>query len=225
MKNKLLYFGLLVVTLYLAILYDSPMLLGFGLMEMILPVISGILMLWTAAHMKAQIYLPIGVAEKEQPVNVGVRIENKSRIPVSRLEAKIKIQNRFYQPEKEVIFQGMADGRGTTRLTTAITSSQCGLVALWVEQVKIWDLFHLFGKRIETDGKEELSVLPEYYEALLEITPQIREQLIESEEYDEKRPGDDPSQIFQIREYREGDRMQRIHWKASARTSQLMVKD
>ena len=32
MKNKLLYFGLLVVTLYLAILYDSPMLLGFGLM-------------------------------------------------------------------------------------------------------------------------------------------------------------------------------------------------
>lgn len=164
MKNKLLYFGLLVVTLYLAILYDSPMLLGFGLMEMILPVISGILMLWTAAHMKAQIYLPIGVAEKEQPVNVGVRIENKSRIPVSRLEAKIKIQNRFYQPEKEVIFQGMADGRGTTRLTTAITSSQCGLVALWVEQVKIWDLFHLFGKRIETDGKEELSVLPEYYE-------------------------------------------------------------
>lgn len=121
MKNKLLYFGLLVVTLYLAILYDSPMLLGFGLMEMILPVISGILMLWTAAHMKAQIYLPIGVAEKEQLVNVGVRIENKSRIPVSRLEAKIKIQNRFYQPEKEVIFQGMADGRGTTRLTTAIT--------------------------------------------------------------------------------------------------------
>ena len=60
---------------------------------------------------------------------------------------------------------------------------------------------------------------------MLEITPQIRDQLIESEEYDEKRPGDDPSQIFQIREYREGDRMQRIHWKASARTSQLMVKD
>ena len=166
MKNKLLYFGLLVVTLYLAILYDSPMLLGFGLMEMILPVISGILMLWTAAHMKAQIYLPIGVAEKEQLVNVGVRIENKSRIPVSRLEAKIKIQNRFYQPEKEVIFQGMADGRGTTRLTTAITSSQCGPVALWVEQAKIWDLFHLFGKKIRVDGKEELSVLPEYYAAV-----------------------------------------------------------
>ena len=182
MKNKLLYFGLLVVTLYLAILYDSPMLLGFSLMEVLLPVVSGILMLWTAAHMKAQIYLPIGVAEKEQPVNAGVRIENKSRIPVSRLETKIKIQNRFYQPEKEVIFQGMADGRGTTRLTTAITSSQCGPVALWVEQAKVWDLFHLFGKKIRTDGKEELSVLPEYYAALIEIAPQIREQLIDSEQ-------------------------------------------
>ena len=35
-KNKLLYFGLLVVTLYLAILYDSPMLLGLCLMEVVL---------------------------------------------------------------------------------------------------------------------------------------------------------------------------------------------
>ena len=81
MKNKLLYFGLLVVTLYLAILYDSPMLLGFGLMEMILPVISGILMLWTAAHMKAQIYLPIGVAEKEQPgIQAGSKIKDTEQI-------------------------------------------------------------------------------------------------------------------------------------------------
>ena len=83
MKNKLLYFGLLVVTLYLAILYDSPMLLGFGLMEMILPVISGILMLWTAAHMKAQIYLPIGVAEKSSRLmwGCGSKIRAGSRYP------------------------------------------------------------------------------------------------------------------------------------------------
>ena len=47
MKNKLLYFGLLVVTLYLAILYDSPMLLGLCLMEAVLPVVSVILLLWT----------------------------------------------------------------------------------------------------------------------------------------------------------------------------------
>lgn len=225
MKNKLIYFGLLVVTLYLAILYDSPMLLGLGIMEVLLVCVSVILLLWTAAHMKAQIYLPIGVAEKEQSVHVGVRIENESRIPVSRLEATIKIRNKFYQPEKKVTFQGMADAGATTRLTTAIAGSQCGPVALAVEQVKIWDLFHLFGKKIRADGEEALSVLPEYYAAMVEITPQMRETLIDSDEYDEKRPGDDPSQIFQIREYREGDRMQRIHWKASARTDLLMVKD
>ena len=63
MKTTII-FRLLVVTLYLAILYDSPMLLGLCLMEVVLPVVSVILLLWTAAHMKAQIYLPIGVAEK-----------------------------------------------------------------------------------------------------------------------------------------------------------------
>lgn len=225
MKNKLIYLGLWIVTLYLSILYDSPMLLGVSIMELLLPMLSGILLLWTAAHMTAQIYLPIGVAEKQQSVTIGVRIENKSRIPVSRLEAGIKIQNGFYRPEKTVMFQGMADGRGTTRLTTGITGSQCGPVTLWVEEAKIWDIFHLFSRKIRTEGKEQLSILPEYYSALVEIAPQIREQLVDSEEYDEKKPGDDPSQIFQIREYREGDRMQRIHWKASARTDLLMVKD
>ena len=50
MKNKLLYFGLLVVTLYLAILYDSPMLLGLCLMEVVLPVVSVILLLLSLIH-------------------------------------------------------------------------------------------------------------------------------------------------------------------------------
>ena len=74
MKNKLLYFGLLVVTLYLAILYDSPMLLGFGLMEMILPVISGHSdVMDSGTYEGTNLTLPIGVDRKETDrLSVGV---------------------------------------------------------------------------------------------------------------------------------------------------------
>ena len=37
--------------------------------------------------------------------------------------------------------------------------------------------------------------------------------------------GDDPSEVFDIREYRQGDRLSRIHWKMTAKEEELMVKE
>ena len=37
--------------------------------------------------------------------------------------------------------------------------------------------------------------------------------------------GDDPSEIFDIREYVDGDKIQRIHWKLTGKTGHLMVKE
>ena len=48
---------------------------------------------------------------------------------------------------------------------------------------------------------------------------------VEGDEYEKERSGDDPSEIFQIREFRPGDRMQQIHWKSSARSGELMTKE
>lgn len=43
--------------------------------------------------------------------------------------------------------------------------------------------------------------------------------------YSQHRPGDDPSEIFDIREYREGDNLKHIHWKLSWKLEQPMVKE
>ena len=43
--------------------------------------------------------------------------------------------------------------------------------------------------------------------------------------YSDEESGDDPSQIFEIRDYRPGDKMQKIHWKLSAKSDSLIVKE
>ena len=48
---------------------------------------------------------------------------------------------------------------------------------------------------------------------------------VEGDEYEKERSGDAPTEIFQIREFRPGDRMQQIHWKSSARSGELMTKE
>ena len=47
----------------------------------------------------------------------------------------------------------------------------------------------------------------------------------DSEEYDKHNAGDDPAEIYQIREFRQGDKMSRVHWKMTARLDQMMIKE
>ena len=47
----------------------------------------------------------------------------------------------------------------------------------------------------------------------------------EAEIYDDFHPGDDPSEIFGVREFRAGDKMQSIHWKLSAKSDDLLVRE
>lgn len=225
MKSKIIYFLIWTVTVYLGILYYSGTLLGLAALEVFLPVVSALL-LWKAARkVQAKVYLSIGVTEKNQPVNGGIEIQTKSRIPLPQIQVKMKVRNLFYPQEEQIILRGMADGKSRTRLKTAISGEHCGPMLLEIQEVQVYDIFRLFSKKIAVPGKEVLAVLPEYYTADITLQENMKDFLAESEEYDKNKPGDDPLEIFQVREYRSGDRMQSIHWKLSARTDDLMVKE
>ena len=59
----------------------------------------------------------------------------------------------------------------------------------------------------------------------LEITRKTREFQAESDDYSGEKKGDDPSEIYQVREYRVMDPLKDIHWKLSAKEDELMVKE
>ena len=47
----------------------------------------------------------------------------------------------------------------------------------------------------------------------------------ESSKFSETQPGDDPSEVFDLREYVPGDKLNRIHWKLSSKKDEFIVKD
>ena len=53
----------------------------------------------------------------------------------------------------------------------------------------------------------------------------IRRFVTEGEEYAKDRGGDDASEVFDVHEYKPGDRIAQIHWKLSARTEELYLKE
>lgn len=46
----------------------------------------------------------------------------------------------------------------------------------------------------------------------------------DSDRFSLYKKGDDPSEIFDIRDFKDGDRFQQIHWKLSSKTGHYMVK-
>ena len=59
----------------------------------------------------------------------------------------------------------------------------------------------------------------------VQLSDSVRTFLGEAEVYDDLRGGADNSQVFQIRSYQQGDRLQNIHWKLSAKSEELMVRE
>ena len=47
----------------------------------------------------------------------------------------------------------------------------------------------------------------------------------DSDRYTDWKKGDDPSQVFEVREYADGDDIRKIHWGLSSKYSKLMVKE
>ena len=66
-----------------------------------------------------------------------------------------------------------------------------------------------------------LTVLPELFscQVTLSPTPAL------AEDSSLSRRGDDPSEVFQLREYQQGDDVRRIHWKLSSKLDKLILRE
>ena len=73
--------------------------------------------------------------------------------------------------------------------------------------------------------KAEILIFPKTYPIVTEVTVQTSNFSLEGERFSEEVSGDDPSELFALRDYQPGDRMARIHWKLSARKGEWYVKE
>jgi hypothetical protein len=67
--------------------------------------------------------------------------------------------------------------------------------------------------------------MPQVYATNVQISESVRNFLGDADVYDEFRPGHDSGETFEIRPYREKDKLQSIHWKLSTKMDELMVKE
>lgn len=225
MRGKFLYLCLILFTAYVEIMYENSralMFLGFELL-------MGLAMLLLALYLKFHVSIRLSVnsarLSKGEPLKAGAAVINRGFLPAAGITALLVLENRYGEPVQEIPIRCEADAKKEARPQYLLPALYCGKYTLWLEKERISDYLGLFGLRLGGENQMKVQVLPGLHQIPVEIGERTRRFPVEGEEYDPHRSGDDPSEIFQIREYRPGDGIQRIHWKMSAKAGQWMTKE
>ena len=109
-------------------------------------------------------------------------------------------------------------------LSFSIAAKHCGMISISVSQALAVDIFGLRAWKIDCTCQKNVLIMPQCFDVKLELESNARS-TIDSDEYSMRQSGNDPSEIFEIREYLPGDPLKSIHWKLSVKADKLLVRE
>lgn len=225
LKRKVLYLVALVCVIIVNVLYieDEPFIL---LVIMILfPIVLRILLIIQNKNFEIDIETQNKIVCQGETVEISNKVFNKLRLPISNIVVNFKMKYFNYDEESIHSFNFGIDGNTNLELSTKIIPNYCGKVFFNVEKVTIFDYLSLFKTKSSCSFNASIIVMPKLYEQTHNKERVYNTYLSEGDEYSQEKPGDDPSEVFELRDYAEGDNLNRIHWKLSSKGEGIIVKE
>ena len=218
---------LLIVLLcfYLGILYTNTRMVTLGFAWGLLFVVSLIELVYRYFTLQCQVEVPISMSEQGHPVNVVLKMKNKSPLPTGRVEVQVVHKHAFHTKATKKWVDLHDITAGESKHMQKIVLQGAGRHEVSITKMRVHSLFGLVSMKRKCKDSCSVLIMPEVYAAGVQVSQGTRNFIGEADVYDEFRPGHDSGETFEIREYREKDKLQSIHWKLSAKNDELMVKE
>ena len=230
--GTLIYFFILLTGLLISVVclqYGTVAVMGALI---IVPVFMLAFLIVMRYHTTVEVECKNPLAEKdsmEKPARatIALSVENNGKfLPISKGIAWVRYEN-FFSGEKGNMKVRLSVDTGKRRgRRIPVVIHHCGNVSIQVEKVRIYDYLNLFATTIGKNYEvQDVLVMPPLKEIYLGKDRWYNETNEDSDRFSLYKKGDDPSEIFDIRDFKDGDRIQQIHWKLSSKAGHYMVKD
>lgn len=219
------YLTALLVVAYLFFMYDAPALSGILVLFLLYPGLSAVYLALAGKKVRPDMSRVPPVGEPGKPIKAGITVKNTSKNMSLRYELKLAVGNKGEKKRKKQRVRGILAPSREETLWCLFQAERCAVVEVCLVSVNVYDFFGIFYRKTRWNKKAKVKVMPEFNRMPLEITRRTREFQADAQEFSQLRRGDDPSEIYQVREYTGQDSMKDIHWKLSAREETLMVKE
>lgn len=228
-KNKLRLFGyicLFIAAVFAFLYFRSRSSLIILFILFIMPVCSYMVAINQREALEISIKPANGKIYANDTAYFIISLNNPHPFPLMKVAMNIIISNPFMDSKGELQAVMGAVGRKTEKLSLPLTVNDIGIVRVDIADIRLFDFLGIFSFSV-SDYKyayaNRVSVLPKVTPESEEFFNSFRVGFLESEESTMK--GSDFSEVSDLRQYIPGDRLKDIHWKASAKRQEIMVKE
>lgn len=210
------------IVFYIMYLWDFALVLLITIIA--IPIVMFISTLIAKKSIDVEFAVKNRTALKKEKFPVQIKVTNRSIFPIGKAEAYIDYSNLFSGETNTFNLLMPIQSRNTQNISFQISSRYCGIIRINCTYINIYDPLRIFRFKVGKNIHTEVVVMPEGYEISGHIcsTDKVNE---ESNTFSEYKAGDDPSEIFDLRGYNQGDKLNRIHWKLSSKRDEFIVKD
>lgn len=226
MIKRILIYGIVVgITLNLFFLFPEKI-IGIALiMECVYFIVAFAAVQFMAGKLDFSMDQGAATAEKNKKVPIQIAVSNKSRLFCIPFQLRVIVTNYFTGEENNCKLDAMVQPGKCEKMSMEFISKNCGDIDIQCAYVLVYDWLYVLKRKRKLNLTKKVEILPECHLIMTEITRATREFVADSELYSDSEKGDDLSEIYQIREYKEGDSIHDIHWKLSAKNNELLLKE
>ena len=223
-KTKIIYFFIIIGTFLFTILYSDYFPLAIFIITLVLPIILNIIIRIIKNNISLDIKSIDVVQNKNDGIEVKILIKNNSIFPAVNGELKLCYYNKFSGNKEIEYINFPINSKETESIDFKIKSKYCGKLIIEIQSLKIYDYLTFSSVKKKVNKSKEVIVLPQIYDINFSSNATNINSL-DVEIFSKDKAGDDPSEVFNVREYVEGDKIQRIHWKLSSKVDNVMIKE
>lgn len=210
---------------YVSVLYKSTSMIVLSYAAAVWLLSSCLFLIWRMRTVQCRVAFPIAIAECGKPLTVRIFLQNRSILPCLRFQCQMEQQNHFLHRKKKKWLQGSFAAYGDNSYDYLFVAKDYGSYDVRLRKVRVYDLTGLFYFEKKVDSGGCVQVLPQMREIGVHLSEAVRNFCGDADVYDDFRPGDDHSELFQVRPFSKGDKIQSIHWKLSVKSQDLLVKE
>lgn len=225
LRKKIFYGIILLYGSIFIVLYNQYETLAVFLMLCLLPVVLFGVLAFISYHVQVSFIEHMVVACKGGSGQIGLILENTSIFPIANGKIKLSFINGF-TGEKEIEYVPIyMDAKSQQEINLHMNYVHCGRIRIECERIILYDYLCIFSWKKKIKQQAYVTITPDFQEKEIQILFAQGESLAESDKFSDIKSGDDPSEVYGIRSYIPGDKLQRIHWKLTYKRMEYMVKE
>lgn len=221
-KNRLFY-GLLIVILgVLLFFFSNPFLLYAMIILILMACFAAGLMHGDAKAVRISLQVRSGI-QRGKDLPLVFKVESRHPLRVTGIiRIQVDIFYEMLQKTERKYIELLAEGDRNS-YEIPVRMEQCGDVRFSCAQIQIGDLLNLFRLKVRPFQEIYTTVYPEKMPVQMQLS-RTAIGAYRDNGLVQNRKGDDPSEIFDLREYVPGDDIRSIHWKLSGKMDRLILR-